>query len=110
MNKLLFELLISPLSVSDNYYLNYIIITIAGVIAFNVAFKVVGDIGIRGGFGSLLHWTIRLFVFVFLFRICSLVISIIKFIIAHVVLILSICTGCIAIYFLVRKIYKCVFN
>lgn len=98
MKKMLFELLISPLSISDNYFVNSIVIALIGFIAYKIAFKIVGDIGVRGGFGSLLHWTIRLLVFVLLWGSCCLVIRTVKFVIANIVLISIICIGCIAIY------------
>lgn len=109
MKKMLFELLISPLSISDNYFINSIIIALIGFIAFNIAFKVVGDIGARGVFGSLLHWIIRFIVFVLLWGACCLGISAMKFIINHGLLsIISI--GCIITYYVVRKIYKHTFG
>lgn len=106
MKKLFFELLISPLSISDNYYLNSIIMVLIGLIAFKVAFKVVGDLGFRGGIGSLFHWTIRILVVVLLWSSCCIVISAVKFVIAHVVLLSIICSGCIVVYFVARNIYK----
>lgn len=110
MKKLLFELLISPLSISDNYYLNFIIMALIGLVAFRIAFKVVGNLGFRGGIGSLFHWTIRFFVVVLLCSSCCIVISAVKFVIAHVVLLSIICIGCIVVYFLARNIYKHVFG
>ncbi len=110
MKKMLFELLISPLSISDNYYLNSILMALIGLIAFKVAFKVVGDLGFRGGIGSLFHWTIRILVVAFLWCFCCIVISAVKFIIAHVVLLSIISSGCILIYFVAQNIYKHVFS
>jgi len=48
LKKILFELLTSPLTISDNYFVNYIIIGLIKIIAFKVAFKMVGDIGLFG--------------------------------------------------------------
>lgn len=98
MKRMLFELLVSPLSISDNYFVNYIVIALIGLIAFKVAFKIVGDIGVRGGIGSLLHWTIRIITFVLIWGFCCLAISAVKFIIEHIVLSSIICIGSIAIY------------
>lgn len=98
MKKMLFELLISPLSISDNYFVNYFVIALIGLIAFKVAFKIVGDIGVRGEIGSLLHWTIRLITFVLIWGFCCLTISAVKFIVEHIVLLSVICIGSIAIY------------
>lgn len=110
MKETLFELLISPLSISDNYYLNSILMALIGFIAFKVAFKVVGDLGFRGGIGSLFHWTIRILVVVFICSSCYIVISAVKFIICHAVLLSFICIGCIVVYFIARNIYKHVFD
>ena len=40
---MVFELLISPLTISNNYFGNSIIIGLIGIIAFKVAFKIVRD-------------------------------------------------------------------
>lgn len=109
MKKLLFELLISPLAISDNYYLNSIIMALIGLIAFKVAFKVVGDLGFRGGIGSLFHWTIRFLVVILLWSFCCIVIIAVKFVIAHVLL-LIISIGFTVVYFLAQNIYKHVFG
>ncbi len=105
MKKMLFELLISPLTISDNYYLNSIIISLIGLIAFKVAFKVVGDIGARGGIGSLLHWTIRFIVFIFLWSVCCIAVIATKFVISHIVLISILVIGLVLIVLLSKYIY-----
>ena len=48
MKKIIFDLLTSPLNVSDNYLIDYIIMAMIGFVAFKMAFKIVGDTGIRG--------------------------------------------------------------
>ncbi len=103
MKKLFFELLISPLSISDNYYLNSIIMALIGLIAFMIAFKVVGDLGFRGGIGSLFHWIIRFLVFIVLCFLCSIAIKINEFVFNHKELILFFCCS-ILLAFVVYKI------
>lgn len=108
--KMLFELLISPLSISDNYFVNSIILSALGFIAFKVAFKIVGDIGARGEFGSLLHWTIRFIAFLVLWLLCCVVIILIRFIIENIMLMLFLLTILTIITFSVKYIKKYVFN
>ena len=60
----LFGILTSQLSITDNVVADYILIAIVGFIAYKSAFFLVGETGARGGLGSILHWTIRFFVFV----------------------------------------------
>ena len=106
MKKMLFKLLVSPLSISDDYYLNYFIMAIIGLIAFKVAFKLVGNLGVRGGIGSLLHWTIRFLVFISLWGSCCLAIIAVKFVITYAVLLSIISIGCILVYFIARNIHN----
>lgn len=87
MKKMIFELLTSPLTISNNYFANSIIIGLIGVIAFKVAFKIVGDIGLFGEVGSILHWIIRFVTFFLLWFACWIVIEITKFIISHIIII-----------------------
>lgn len=101
---MLFELLTSPLTISDNYFVNYIIMGLIGFIAFKVAFKIVGDIGLFGEVGSILHWIIRIVVFFLLWFVCCIVAKITKFIISHIVVISVLCCSFIMIGFVVRII------
>lgn len=105
LKKMFFELLISPLTISDNYFVNSIIVSILGFIAFKVAFKIVGDIGVRGGIGSLLHWIIRLLVFILLWGTCCATIIVAKFVISHVVLMSVLLVGFVLILFLSKYVY-----
>lgn len=100
MKKLIFESLTSPLTVSDNYFVDSIIIGLIGIIAFKVAFKIVGDIGAFGEFGSILHWIIRFVTFFLLWFVCSLFIGVIKFIISHIIVILVLCCSFIIVGFI----------
>lgn len=94
-----FELLTSPLTISDNYFVNYIIIGLIGFVAFKVAFKIVGDIGLFGEVGSILHWIIRFVVFFLLWFVCCIVMKITKFIISHIVVISVLCCSFIMVSF-----------
>jgi putative membrane protein len=99
MKKMFFELLTSPLTISDNYFVNYIIIGLIGFVAFKVAFKIVGDIGLFGEIGSILHWIIRFVVFFLLWFVCCIVTKITNFIISHIVVILVLCCSFIMVGF-----------
>ena len=101
LKKILFELLISPLTISNNYYLNSMTIGLIGIVAFKIAFKIVGNIGIRGEIGSLLHWIIRFLVFILLWVLCCLVVNIVKFVINHLFLLLTIFIVCFIFYKLI---------
>lgn len=106
MKKMLFELLISPLSISDNYVVNSIVIALIGFLAYKIAFKIVGDIGVRGGLGSLLHWIIRLLLFVLLWGSCCIAVIATKFVISHIVFISILVVGLGLILLLSKYIYN----
>lgn len=95
-----FELLTSSLTISDNYFVNFIVIGLIGIIAFKVAFKIVGDIGLFGEVGSMLHWIIRFVTFFLLWFICCIVIEITKFIISHIIVILVLCCSFVIVVFI----------
>lgn len=81
--KLLFNYLTNSFFILENPIYNYVIMGIIGVIAFKVAYSVVGDlyrIGIIEGCesGHVLHWLIRLVVFVIIFYIFATVVRIYK--------------------------------
>lgn len=66
--KPIFEMLTGEVAVHDNIIYNYLILLIVGEIAFQFAWGFVGDlydIGIISGrsTGSILHWLIRLIVY-----------------------------------------------
>lgn len=74
MFKPFFEFLTEPLGLPIEWYYEYIILAIIGVIAYGIAYSKVGDM-YRGGFidgrtsGSLFHWLIRLVVFALLWAV-----------------------------------------
>ncbi len=87
MFKLFFELLTEPLGLPIEWYYEYIILAIIGVISYGIAYSKVGDM-YRGGFidgrtsGSFFHWLIRLIIFAVLWAITYGVIWLGKIIIA----------------------------
>ena len=62
--KILFDLAIFPLSVTDNVLLNFIILLVVGVLSFQLAYFLVAEIGLSGILGSILHWIIRFMIYV----------------------------------------------
>lgn len=78
--KQLYELLTYPLSVIEDPFWDFVLLTIIGSISFIIAWNFVGETGIRGKAGSILHWTIRIIVMFVLCMITSLIIKLIAFI------------------------------
>ena len=78
--KNLYELLTYPLSVIEDPFWDWVLLAIIGSVSFAVAWNFVGETGIRGRAGSILHWTIRLIVTFLLSIITSLFIKLIVFI------------------------------
>lgn len=79
--KYIFEYLTDSFSLLDNPLDDWVIITIIGVIAYKIAYRSVGDLFrfdlIDGReAGHVLHWIIRLIVFIFIFGITTVVIRI----------------------------------
>ncbi len=79
---IIFEISTSPLEISNNPIIDYLIMGIIGIIAYKVAFILVVEIEIFGAIGSILHWTIRIFIFITCWFILSLIIVGIKFILS----------------------------
>lgn len=88
MFKPFFELLTEPLGLPIEWYYEYIILAIIGVISYRIAYSKVGDM-YRGGFidgrtsGSFFHWLIRLIIFAVLWAMTYGVIWLGKIIIAN---------------------------
>ena len=78
--KQLYELLTYPLSIIEDPFWNFVLMTIIGSLSFVVAWNFVGETGIRGKAGSILHWTVRIIVMFLLCFITSLVIKLVIFI------------------------------
>lgn len=81
MGKLIFNLLTESLGLPLEKNWEYIILAIIGIMAYIVAFRVVGKMYDRGlifgrDSGSFFHWLIRLVVFVFAWAIvCGIIIA-----------------------------------
>lgn len=78
--KRLYELLTYPLSVIEDPFWNFVLLIIIGSISFIIAWNFVGETGMRGEAGSILHWTIRIIVMFALCIITSLIIKLIVFV------------------------------
>lgn len=78
--KQLYEILTYPLSIIEDPFWDFVLMTIIGSLAFIVAWNFVGETGIRGKAGSILHWTVRIIVMFLLCFITSLVIKLVIFI------------------------------
>ena len=105
--KKLYELLVYPLSVIDDPFWDFILMSIIGIIAFATAWQFVGEIGIRGKIGSFVHWTIRFIVMAILCFVTTLVIKVYFFVTSiplYMWIILSIfCIGTICTVMHFRK-------
>ena len=80
--KQLYDLLTYPLSVIEDPFWDFVLLTIIGSVSFVVAWNFVGETGLRGKAGSILHWTIRIIVMFSLCIITSLIIKLITYIIS----------------------------
>lgn len=78
--KQLYGLLTYPLSIIEDPFWDFVLLTIIGSISFTIAWNFVGEIGIRGKLGSILHWTIRIIVTFALCIVISLIIKLVVFI------------------------------
>lgn len=94
----LFDRITDPLGLPIAWYWEWIILAIITFAAYAIAFRAVGDLydgGMISGSasGSILHWIIRLIVFVVIWAITYFVIWLAKLIFAHWILIVSILGG-----------------
>ena len=98
MFKVIFCFLTEPLGLPIKWYWEYLILVVIGVIAYTIAFRVVGDMydsgAIRGSIaGSFFHWMIRLFFFAIIWAITYGVIAAIKWLCDNRILVLFILGG-----------------
>ena len=93
MLKFLFDLLVDPLGLPISWVWEYIILAVIGVIAYNIAW----DVSPGGPLGSLIHWVVRLGVFVALWAVTYGVIAVMQWIFANWVLVLCIVVVIIAV-------------
>lgn len=78
----LFDLLILPISISENTFVDTILFSIVAPIAYKSAYFLVGELGFGGILGSIIHWTIRFIVYFALCFLIRLCIRIYKFILS----------------------------
>ena len=109
--KPIFEMITGEYVMLDNIIYNYIIMTVIGLFAFGIAWRCVKklyDNNIISGknSGSLIHWTIRLVVFVALFYIFNLLIWLTKFIYIHRQIICTIICSIVILAIIIRIIYR----
>lgn len=118
MFKAIFEFLIDPLGLPVEWYWEYVILAVVGIVAYKIAYRTVGDM-YSGHFiggrwtGSFFHWLIRLLIFVVIWAVTYGAILFGKFIIANWQMILMVLGGiagfvalCALAIFLLRKIRK----
>ena len=94
----LFDRITNPLGLPIAWYWEWIILAVIELAAFAIAFRAVGNLyadGMISGStaGSVLHWIIRLIVFVVIWAVTYFVIWLAKLIFAHWLLIVSILGG-----------------
>lgn len=109
--KPIFEMITGEYVMFDNIIYNYIIMTMIGLFAFVIAWRCIGklyDNNIISGknSGSLIHWTIRLIVFIVLFYIFNLTIWLTKFIYVHRQVIYIIICAIVALTIIITIIHK----
>ncbi len=85
MLKALFQYLTDSYALLENPVDNYIIMGVVGIVAFLIAYRIVGwfydeDIISGSRVGSILHWIIRFIVFVAIYYVVATVIRIYKWI------------------------------
>lgn len=61
--KSLFDLLVMPISIFDNVLLDFVVLGLVGVIAYRLAYFIIGETDLREIFKSIGHWTIRFFIY-----------------------------------------------
>lgn len=102
MFKFIFEILTDPLGLPIEWYWEYLILAVIGVVSYAVAYRCVGDM-YSGGMidgstsGSFFHWFIRLILFVVLWAVTYGIIAAVKWLTDNWVLVLSILGGVVAV-------------
>ena len=102
MFKFIFEILTDPLGLPIEWYWEYLILAVIGVVSYAVAYRCVGDM-YSGGMidgstsGSFFHWFIRLILFVVLWAVTYGIIAAVKWLTDNWVLVLSILGSVVAV-------------
>lgn len=102
MFKFIFEILTDPLGLPIEWYWEYLILAVIGVVAYAAAYRCVGDMysdGMIDGStsGSFFHWLIRLILFVILWAVAYGIIAAVKWLTDNWVLVLSVLGGVVAV-------------
>lgn len=102
MFKFIFEILTDPLGLPIEWYWEYLILAVIGVVAYAVAYRCVGNMysgGMIDGSTSVsfFHWFIRLILFVVLWAVTYGIIAAVKWLTDNWVLVLCIMGGVVAV-------------
>lgn len=111
MLKFIFDLLTEPLGLPIEWYYEWVILAVIGLIAYIGAYMFVGDMYhlelISGkNSGSFLHWIIRLFLFITLWGITYGVIWVVKYHITQLVLLISSVSIVLGVYIIIRFVRR----
>lgn len=101
MKKIIFDVLTAGFGIFENPIYDYITMSIIGILAFTIAWNVVGTLGFRGELGSVTHWIVRIFAFIAIWFIFGIIIKIVFFCIENWINILVI--GILIIIFSILK-------
>lgn len=102
MKKFFFDLITSPFSLFENPIYDYLAMALIGAVAFVIAYRTVGELGLRGEAGSIAHWIIRFIVFSVIWLICCLLIKIVYYVIDNWITII-ICAIMMLLIFIAKK-------
>lgn len=80
--KFIYGIIENTTTITGNAVTDLFVIAVLASIAFVVAWNFVGEIGIRGPFGSLIHWVVRIIVFLSLSYLVILLIKIYNFVVS----------------------------
>lgn len=108
-----FDRLTDPLELPIPAFWEYIILLAISAIAYAIAFSVVGNMYNDGSIdssaeGRVIHWLIRLAVFIGIWAVTYMVIMLVKWIVAHWIVVVSVLgglliTGIITIFVIFNK-------
>lgn len=98
----IFDRITDPLGLPLNPLLEYVILAVIGLFAYSFAYKAVGGMYDSGDIstgigGGIVHWIIRLAVFVAVWAILNAIITLTKFVMTHWKLVIGALGGAIAI-------------
>ena len=94
----IFDRLTDPLELPIHAFGEYIILLVISAIAYAIAFSAVGEMYNDGSIdssaeGRVIHWLIRLAAFVVIWAITYVVIALVKWIVAHWIVVVSVLGG-----------------